>query len=352
MKRRHWLALLSTLLPTACAPTLSVYGVMAGEVYTGSTTGDSQYGSMTLSNGKGKTCVGERVGAASGSNGSGHGVLSCNDGSRIQMQYTKIGFASGYGFGNSSNGDTVRFTFGLSPDQSTPYLGNNAPQAVAGAAAPSAPGPITTKGTGSGFFITRQGHLLTNAHVVNDCKEVAVARVGGGSSAATIVAKDRQNDLALLRVDTPVSSVAALRSGRPLRQGETVVAYGFPLTGLVSSGGTLTTGTVSALTGIEDDARFLQVSTQIQPGNSGGPLMDTTGAIVGVTTSSLNDTKLVRATGSVPQNVNFALKTDVVKTFLDSARVSAELSSGGRELSLPDIGEKARTFTALIECKR
>jgi hypothetical protein len=71
-----------------------------------------------------------------------------------------------------------------------------------------------------------------------------------------------------------------------------------------------------------------------------------------VTTSSLDDAKLVRATGVVPQNANFALKTDVVRTFLESAGVSPELSSGGRELSLPDIGEKARTFTALIECKR
>ena len=349
MRQQVCLSIIATLLVTACAPTLSVYGTMAGEIYTGTTTGVSQHGDMRISNGKGKTCLGERIGSASMiSGGSGHGLLSCNDGTQIQVQYTKIGYASGYGFGTSSNGDTVRFTFGLSPDESAQYIGNSAPQAVAGTATP----PATTKNTGSGFFITHQGHLITNAHVVDGCTEVTVSRLGSSSSKATIVARDKLNDLALLQAETSIATVAALRGGRPIRQGETVVAYGFPLTGIVSSGGILTAGTVSALAGARDDTRYLQVSTQIQPGNSGGPLMDTTGAVVGVTAASLDDAKLVRTTGAVPQNVNFALKADVVRTFLDSTGVSADTSTGGRDLSLPDIGEKARAFTALIECKR
>lgn len=352
MKWRAGLPIVGIALVTACAPTLSVYGIMDGEVYTGTTTGESQYGDMTITNGKGKTCVGERRGAATMLvSGGGHGLLTCNDGTQIVIQYTKTGFASGHGFGTSSDGNTVRFTFGLSPDESAKYLGQQPAQAAAGA--PGAPTPPTrAKSTGSGFFITRQGHLITNAHVVEGCKEVTVAHIGSSPSSATIVAKDKQNDLALLQAGTPVPAIAALRGARQIRQGETVVAYGFPLTGIVSSGGTLTTGTVSALTGSRDDTRYLQVSTQIQPGNSGGPLMDMTGAIVGVTTASLDDAKLVRTTGAVPQNVNFALKADVVRTFLASAGVAAETASGGRELSLPDVGERARAFTALIECKR
>ena len=342
MKKSLFVATLG-LLAGACSVTLDIYGIVGdSEAYTGTTTGMAESGSMSISNAKGIQCIGNRVGSISG----GHGLLNCSDGVRAQIQYTTLSMMSGYGFGTTSDGRSIRFTYGLSREEGAKYLGTSPVETA------TTTGTQTKiRSTGTGFFVTCQGHMITNAHVVNDCKEVTIARAGG-SSAATIVAKDRQNDLALLRVDTPVATVAPLRSARQIRQGETVIAYGFPLSGFVSSGGTLTSGTVSALAGTRDDTRYLQVSTQIQPGNSGGPLMDTTGAIVGVTTSSLDDTTLVRATGAVPQNVNFAIKTDVVRTFLDSAGVSAELSNGGRELSLPDIGEKARSFTALIECRK
>src|SRR5476651_1282794 len=136
---------------------------------------------MMLSNGKGKSCIGERRGATNsgGSSGSGHGLLTCNDGTQIVIQYTKIAFASGYGFGTSSNGDTVRFTFGLTPDESAKYIDKGGQQT---AAAPGTSPPATkTKSTGTGFFITHQGHLITNAHVVDGCKEVTIARAGSGS---------------------------------------------------------------------------------------------------------------------------------------------------------------------------
>src|SRR5665213_3518945 len=103
MKRQSWLAITGTLLAAACAPTLSVYGIMGGDIYTGTTTGEAQHGDMKISNNKGKICLGERRGVASLSGGSGHGVLTCNDGTQIVIQYTKVGFASGYGFGTSSN---------------------------------------------------------------------------------------------------------------------------------------------------------------------------------------------------------------------------------------------------------
>ncbi|MBS0547288.1 MAG: trypsin-like peptidase domain-containing protein [Proteobacteria bacterium] len=327
----------------ACSVTLDVYSIVGGdEVYTGSTTGTAEGGSMTLQNGKGGQCIGQRVGNISG----GNGFLNCSDGVRAQIQYVALSMMTGYGFGTASDGRSIRFTYGLSREEGAKYLGGAIP-----AAASASTAPPTKKSSGTGFFITRQGHLLTNAHVVKDCKEIDVSSVGGGSSTATLLKRDERNDLALLQAGAP-RAVAGLRSARQVRQGETVVAFGFPLPSYISSGGALTTGTVSALAGPRDDSRYLQMSTQIQPGNSGGPLLDTTGAVVGVTTASLNDVELFRRTGSVPQNVNFALKVDVVRTFLDSAGVAAETSTGGRELSLPDIGERARAFTVVVECKR
>ncbi len=344
MERQNWLAITGALLVTACAPTMSVYSLFGDEMYTGTTSGQAASGQINLSNGNGTTCIGERHGVALFGTGNGHGLLTCSDGAQVIFQYKNVGHFSGYGFGTTSTGKTVRFTFGLTPDESAQYIGNVPQQA---AATPGTPSDSTRpKGTGTGFFITQQGHLLTNAHVVNECKEVTVASPGGIASTAKIVACDKENDLALLQSPNRPAAIATLRGARPIRPGETVVAYGFPLTGALSSGGVLTSGSVSALTGLRDDTRYLQMSTQIQPGNSGGPLLDTTGAVVGVTTSRLSP-----RSGNAPQNVNFALKAAVVSTFLDSAGVSAETSTGGRDLSTPDIGERARAFTALVECR-
>jgi S1-C subfamily serine protease len=151
---------------------------------------------------------------------------------------------------------------------------------------------------------------------------------------------------------SPSPSIAAFRTGRAVRPGESVVAYGFPLTGTLSSGGTVTSGTVNALSGLRDDTRYLQISAPVQPGNSGGPLLDSTGAVIGLVRSQIDAVRVARSTGSVPQNVNFATKVEVMKTFLDTRSIATEAAGSGRELSAPDIGERARAFSILIECKR
>lgn len=330
------------LMAVSGCMTFDVYSVVGGEAYTGTTTGMAESGSMTLHNSRGVQCIGQRRGNISG----GVGFLNCSDGVRAQIQYVALTMTSGYGYGTASDGRSIQFTYGLSREEGAQYLGSMPPETAS-----ASTGPPTKKSSGTGFFITRQGHLLTNAHVVRDCKEIAVSSVSGMSSTATLVKRDARNDLALLQASPP-AAVASLRSSRQIRQGETAIAFGFPLPSYISSGGALTTGIVSALAGPKDDTRFLQISTPIQPGNSGGPLMDATGAVVGVTTASLDDATLVRETGAVPQNVNFALKVDVVRTFLDAAGVSVESHAPGRELALTEVGERARAFTVVVECRR
>jgi S1-C subfamily serine protease len=342
MRGRRLLAIGATVLAGACDPTMSVYSVVgADEVFTGTATGSGFHGTISIDNGKGKTCIGESVGTP---RTGGHGLLTCNDGERIQIQYKVLTSLSGYGFGTTNHGRSVRFTYGLSREEAEKYIGQST---EASGTAPGGQQLPATRSTGSGFFITRQSHLLTNAHVVDGCKVLTVAQPGGSPVPATAVATDKENDLAILLTASPPAAIAPLRGTRPVRPGEAVVAYGFPLTGRLSSGGVVTTGTVSALTGVRDDTRYLQISVPIQPGNSGGPLMDTTGSVVGVTTATLT----ARASGTSPQNVNFAIKADVVRTFLASSGISAETGTSGRELSPADIGEKARAFTVLIECK-
>jgi len=339
-----FLLLLAAATLAGCA-SVSVFGIVGDEddLYTGSATGYlDRSGTIELKNAKGNRCSGD---FAYGVGLTGQGLIACDDGQRAVIAFTGLSSMSGFGSGTSSTGRQVAFTYGLSRDQSARYLGFKATGATA--AAPGAPPAAATRvGTGTGFYINRQGHVLTNAHVVAKCRELTVSRQGSAPIPASLVKADASNDLAVL-IAAPSPAVAVFRAGRPVRAGEAVVAYGFPMTGTLSSGGVVTNGSISALSGFRDDSRYLQISAPIQGGNSGGPLLDTAGNVVGVITASLGS-----RSRDVPQNVNFALKADVARTFLQAAGVPIETSGGGRDLSVADIGEKARAFSVLIDCKR
>lgn len=353
------------LLATGGCANQEAYGVVGdgSQVFTGQMSG-GEVGRITLDNGQGTHCVGEfsgrhstavdvakiliiGPGSVTPSAGSGRALLSCSDGQQAVIQFSSTGGGSGYGYGSTRGGLPVRFTYGMTRDQSAPYL---QVAATAPGGGPSRQPARTSSGTG--FFVTRQGHILTNAHVVEGCAQISVARVGSTPASATVLARDQQNDLAVLQTAASPSTIAALHDSGSVRQGQPVVAFGFPLPDTISSGGSLTTGSISALTGFHDDTRYFQMSAPIQPGNSGGPLMDMTGAVIGVNSASLNSSTMLQRTGAVPQNVNFALKSSVVKTFLDSAGVTLQTAAGGQGLSVPDIGEHARAFSVLIECRK
>src|SRR5207244_10950754 len=123
-------------------------------------------------------------------------------------------------------------------------------------------------------FIAREGTVVTNAHVVEGCAKLTIRTVQGTTAPATILAKSGQDDLAVLKSGAPAAAIAPLRTAPAPRAGEAVVAYGFPLSGLLASTGNATTGSISALAGLRNDPRHLQVSAPVQPGNSGGALID------------------------------------------------------------------------------
>ena len=220
---------------------------------------------------------------------------------------------------------------------------------TASTASPRPSGVLNITSTGTGFFINAQGHLLTNAHVVQDCRSV---RTRGSTTPLEIVRVDTENDLALLKRDGGVASVASFREGRGIRPGDAVVAVGFPLTGVLASEANVTTGGVSALAGMGDDFRFLQITAPVQPGNSGGPLLDASGNVVGVVTSKLNALRIARATGDIPQNINFAVNASVARIFLDAVGISYATAPSAAAMGPADIGEKAKAFTVLLECWR
>jgi TPR repeat protein len=216
---------------------------------------------------------------------------------------------------------------------------------------PQAKGP-ELYATGSGFVVSQAGQILTNLHVVGDCALVRTGHSDADRQKAAIAAVDSENDLALLLSPPGIRAVATFRKGSGVRPGDSVVAVGFPLQGLLASSTNATTGTVSAVAGIRDDARYLQITAPIQPGNSGGPLLDMSGNVVGVVVSKLDALKVAEATGDIPQNVNFAIKDSVARAFLDAKGVEYETASSDQELTAAEVGERATGFTVLVECWR
>jgi S1-C subfamily serine protease len=170
---------------------------------------------------------------------------------------------------------------------------------------------------GTAFFVSKDGKALTNAHVVDRCNQIRVV-TGGQETTARIVARDDKNDLALLATTgIRPDQLASLRLS--VRQGEDIVVYGFPLAGLLASGGNATIGNITALAGLANDSRFLQISAPLQPGNSGGPLLDRNGNVVGIVVAKLNALDIASVTGEIPKNVNFAIKASVAAAFLDAS---------------------------------
>ncbi|MGY4449362.1 S1-C subfamily serine protease [Bradyrhizobium sp. i1.3.1] len=161
-----------------------------------------------------------------------------------------------------------------------------------------------------------------------------------------VVSSDVNNDLALLQAPsmTTFKDFARIRD-RSIRSGDSVIVIGFPFHGLLTSDFTVTTGIASSLSGMRNDTRFLQISAPVQPGNSGGPLFDTTGQIVGVVTAKIPALRIVAATGNIPENINFAIKTGMLRDFLDNSVVPYQTAEPKGELKRPPTSPATRGRT-------
>jgi S1-C subfamily serine protease len=203
--------------------------------------------------------------------------------------------------------------------------------------------------TGTGFFITNDGSILTNAHVVKDCTEIKIATKAGTFVPATLSAMDAINDLALLRADVRPNAVATFRLTS--RLGEPVEAFGYPFVDLLSTSGNFSLGNISALSGLGDDSRYLQISVPVQPGNSGGPLLDQHGNVVGIVSEKLNAAYVMRTKGEIPENVNFALKASVAANFLQTNDVNFALGESAQVVEPPDLAKRAKAISVFVVCR-
>jgi TPR repeat protein len=203
--------------------------------------------------------------------------------------------------------------------------------------------------TGTAFIVSKQGHLLTNRHIVGDCQQV---RLAGSDKPLKALPQDEANDLALLQMTGKSKAVAVFRAANDLRQGESIAAYGYPLHGALAAGGNLSPGVVSALAGLGNNTSQIQITAPVQQGNSGGPVLDGKGQVVGVVVQKLDAVKVAKLTGDVPQNVNFAINESTTRAFLDSNQVQYKTGHWWNigQKDLTEIAEDARTYTVVVEC--
>lgn len=202
--------------------------------------------------------------------------------------------------------------------------------------------------SGSGFAIDR-AHIITNAHVIDGARSISIASEQFTAS-AELVFSDPRNDIALLRVDRDLGSGARFRDVDTIDLGEDIVVLGFPLQGLLGSGPTATAGNVSSLCGIGNDSTVLQFTAPIASGNSGGPILDCSGLVIGLVHASLN-LDHVRQSGGNAENVNFGVKAPVVKTFLATTGIGFAQAKPGATRNRADIVREARGFIFRIKCE-
>jgi Trypsin-like peptidase domain len=201
---------------------------------------------------------------------------------------------------------------------------------------------------GTAFAVTEDGDLVTNAHVVAGCGSVD-ARLGLNELPGVIAIRDQDNDLALVRLGKKSPNFAVLRKHPEVRAGDAAITFGFPLPGTLAHDGNLTIGYVSALRGVSDNPNYIQVTTPIQPGNSGGPLLDTSGNVIGVVAKRLNPEKFPNQ-GDTPQLVNFAVSLDVLRNFLNKNKIPLTERDSNQDVRLADVGDRARLFSYSIRC--
>lgn len=232
------------------------------------------------------------------------------------------------------------------PEPATDRLASASPAPLPTAIVdPPASVSAAPSGTGTAFIVSTDGHLLTNAHVVEDCD---IIRIDGRP--VQLVATDAGFDLALIK-DVPQGDDDVARfSSRPAPLNTDVTVAGYPLTGLLS-GLNVTRGSVSSLKGIGGDSTKMQISAPVQPGNSGGPAVDAAGRVIGVVVQKLDAQAVASAIGDIPQNVNFAVRGEMAKLFMFQNGLEPVIAPDEAvALDTVTLGENLQSMTRLVEC--
>lgn len=260
----------------------------------------------------------------------GVATLMCSLTGRVDATFTAKSCTKGYGTGYDKEGRLFAFTFGYKEEearieidrlmaevQDKPELPIYEPEKVR-----------KEKGfsTGTGFFISNDGHMITNYHVIKNANSINVA-IGEKEIEAKIITQDKINDIAIIKVEIPnTESIPIIRSSDS-SVGEEVFTLGYPLVDVQGKELKATFGRINAMSGLQDDIRVMQVDVPIQPGNSGGPLINSKGEVIGIVTATMDSIVTLYKKGVLPQNVNFAVKSDYIFPIINDITTERKMSN-------------------------
>ena len=216
---------------------------------------------------------------------------------------------------------------------------------------------------GSGFFVSKLGHIVTNKHVVNKCDKITVGYDINNLSEVSLVASDKRSDLAILQTISmeiasaetktfiqnlsveilPIVSKGLIRND-DIMGGEEIIVAGYPLGNIVSDTIKVTKGIVSATKGMDNDVSQFEIDAVIRKGNSGGPIYDKRGNIVGIAVSRLNVNRT--------DTINFGIKGSTVKQFLATHDIPTKSSNRKINMTTQDLYKIASKQTVMVVCHR
>jgi hypothetical protein len=208
--------------------------------------------------------------------------------------------------------------------------------------APEIDETLLTIGSGSGFYINNKGYALTNNHVVDICKQM-VAVVDGREILFRVLNTDKTNDVAIIKTNQRSPNFIKINE-EGAKLGEDIIAVGYPLSGRLSDSVKITRGIVSALSGMNNNSGQIQIDAALQPGNSGGPVINESGELIGIASAGLNKLLMAKEAKYIPENVNFAVSSSIVTNILKNTKVSYStpsfFSGSYSNTALATLGDK------------
>lgn len=206
-------------------------------------------------------------------------------------------------------------------------------------------------GSGTGFAITSSGYIATNYHVIKGANKIMVKGINGDlhqSYPAQVIVSDKNNDLAILKIDKWIGTIPYGMKLDKLGVAEEVYAYGYPLTTLLGDELKFTDGRISSSTGMDNDPRYYQHTASLQPGNSGGPLFNKYGNIVGINTLTVSK-NFDDQTGIDTENIFYSIKTSYLTILMDNLGISKPSNKEIYNYTVPNQYKKIKSFIYTVE---